>query len=109
MSNSDYLWKVTTMMVMPQQDGETNVVVVAFYSVTSEIIGSASYESSQQFTYTDGAFTPYDQLTEEQVIGWIQSALGENGIASIYANIDGQMNTIQNPPPTPEVKPLPWS
>lgn len=109
MSNPNYLWKVTTMMVMPQQDGETNVVVVAFYSVTSEIIGSASYESSQQFTYTGGAFTPYDQLTEEQVVGWIQSALGENGIASIYANIDGQINTIQNPPPTPEVKPLPWS
>jgi hypothetical protein len=109
MSNSDYLWKVTSMMVLPKQDGQTDVVVLASYSVTSEIIGAASVQSSQQFTYTGGEFTPYDQLTEEQVIGWIQSALGEDGVANIYANIDGQVNAIQNPPPSPEPQPLPWS
>jgi len=109
MSNSDYLWKVASMMVMPQQEGKTDVVVLADYIVSSEIVGAATYASRQQFTYTDGAFTPYDQLTEAQVIGWIQSALGEDGVAGIYANIDGQINAIQNPPPTPVSEPLPWS
>ena len=96
-------------MVMPQQDGETDVVVVAYYSVTSEIIGTATYESAQKFTYTGGEFTPYDQLTEAQVIVWIQSALGEDGVAGIYVNIDAQVNAIQNPPPSPVSEPLPWN
>lgn len=96
-------------MVMPQQNGESNVVVNAYYSVKSTIIFAANFESAQSFTYAGGAFIPYDQLTEDQVIGWIQSALGENVIAQIYENIDAQVNIIQNPPPTPEPKPLPWS
>ena len=97
------------MMVMPQQDGETNVVVTSYYNVRSALIFAANFESAQQFTYTGGTFTPYDQLTEDQVVGWIQSALGENVISQIYASIDAQVNNIQNPPPTPQPQPLPWS
>ena len=97
------------MIVAPQQGEQTNVVVNAFYSVTSEIAGGASYSGSQCFTYTNGEFTPYDQLTEAQVIEWIQSALGENGLAEIYSNIDAQVNALLNPVPIPATKPLPWS
>jgi len=109
MSNSDYLWKVSQMIVAPEQGGQTNVVVNAFYSVTSEIVGAATFNSGQWFTYTGGEFTPYDQLTEEQVIGWIQSALGQDGVASIYANIDAQVENILHPKPQPQPEPLPWS
>jgi hypothetical protein len=111
MSNTTYTWKVVSMSVLPKQGGETDVVVLSTYNVTGtkdETIVSID-GMFQQFTYTGGAFTPYEDLTEEQVIGWIQSALGENGVNSIYACIDGQINSILNPPPTPQPEPLPWS
>ena len=98
------------MSVLPEQGGETDVVVLARYNVTgTQDQTTASIGGIQQFTYTGGAFTPYEDLTEEQVIGWIQSALGENGVNSIYACIDGQINSILNPPPTPQLEPLPWN
>jgi hypothetical protein len=110
MSNTNYTWKVTSMSVLPQQGGETDVVVIAVYDVAGvQDKTTANMGGVQQFTYTGGAFTPYQDLTEEQVVGWIQSALGENGVNSIYACIDGQINSILNPPPTPQNAPLPWN
>ena len=98
------------MSVLPEQGGETDVVVLASYVVTGVRSGAtANFEDVQTFTYTGGAFTPYEDLTEAQVVGWIQSALGENGVNSIYSCIDGQINFILNPPPTSQPEPLPWS
>jgi len=110
MSNTTHTWKITSMSVLPEQDGETDVVVFASYEVTGiQDQTTASIDGIQQFTYTGGEFTPYEDLTEEQVVGWIQSVLGDNGINSIYSCIDGQINSTLNPPPTPHPEPLPWS
>jgi len=109
MSNTIFTWKVTSMSVLPKQGGETDVVVLAVYNVTGAKDQTiAGISGAQKFTYTGGEFTPYEDLTEQQVIGWVQSALGENGVNSIYACIDGQINSILNPPPTPQTQPLPW-
>jgi hypothetical protein len=110
MSNTSYIWKITSMSVLLQQGGKSDVVVLAAYNVTgTQDKTAASVNGIQQFTYTGGAFTPYEDLTEERVVGWIQSALGENGVNSIYSCIDGKINSILNPPTTPQVAPLPWS
>tara|TARA_R110002124_G_scaffold130747_2_gene292668 strand:+ start:1216 stop:1497 length:282 start_codon:yes stop_codon:yes gene_type:complete len=53
-------------------------------------------------------FIPYADLTETQVLGWVQEALGADGIASYQANVDGQINSIVNPPVSPTAEPLPW-
>ena len=94
---------------MPKLEGQEDVVISAFYSVLGK---SGEYTSTlngiQQFKYSGGDFTPYDDLTEEQVVGWIQSALGENGVNSIQANLDSQIEAKKNPPLTPTVLPLPW-
>jgi hypothetical protein len=61
------------------------------------------------FTVKEGSeFIPYADLTEEIVLGWIQEELGENGIISITACIDGQIASQKNPPVSPENTPLPW-
>jgi len=105
-----YTWSVNSMMVMPEQAGKADVVIVASYSVKGVEEG---YEAvlnglSQTFSYAGGSFTPYADLTEPQVIGWIKDALGENGIASVEANIASQIENQKNPPLTPETLPLPW-
>ena len=54
-------------------------------------------------TLTDLA--PYSQLTEEEVLSWIDSTL----IGSLQLSLQSQINAILNPPITPEVTPLPWA
>ena len=51
--------------------------------------------------------TRIKDLTEAEVVGWVQAALGEEGTAAVYTSIDTQIqNQIDPPIITP---PLPWS
>ena len=65
----------------------------------STVYGSAGFPMP-----TEGQFTPYDQLTQEQVLGWCWA----NGVdkdateASVQASINAQIN------PTVIQPPLPW-
>ena len=98
------------MLVMPKEADKEDVVISASYLVSAtDGEYSASFNSVQRFTYTGGPFTPYEDLTENQVVGWIQSALGENGVESININLAAQIQAQKNPPPSPEVLPLPWN
>lgn len=103
-------WTIRSMMVLPKEQGKTDVVISASYRVTG-VDGKfvAVFSSSQNFTYTGGDFTPYEDLTEAQVVGWVQDALGESGVNSINANLEAQIENQKNPPLTPESLPLPWS
>jgi len=69
---------------------------------------TASIDGNSLFTMQEGTFTPYDQLTQEQVIGWVQAQLGEQGVANFEANVQGQIDTQVNPPVPPQNTPLPW-
>jgi len=53
-------------------------------------------------------FTPYSSLTQAQVIGWVQESLGAQGIANFEANVQGQLNSLANPPVSPVTEALPW-
>jgi hypothetical protein len=71
---------------------------------------SASLDNTASFSVKEGSeFIPYADLTEEIVLGWIQSELGENGVLSITACIEGRIESQKNPPVSPEITPLPWS
>jgi hypothetical protein len=51
-------------------------------------------------------FTPYENLTKEQVIGWVKNALGEEQVTSYEKNVEKQIESARNPT---VVKPaLPW-
>jgi len=40
---------------------------------------------------------PYDQLTEEIVIGWVHDALGPEKISEIEADLASQIDALENP------------
>ena len=109
----NYTWSVTSMYTLPEVEGETDVVVLAQWAVSgtdgtySETLGS----NTTQFTISadDPNFTPYADLTEEQVVGWIQGVLGEDGVASYEATIAGSIDSQANPPVTPSEQALPWA
>lgn len=110
MSNT-YTWTVTNLIGYPVLDGETDVVTTAFYTVTADDGAghTASIQSIQQIPFPkDRPFVPYYDLTNEIVVGWIQVELGPQGVASIEANLNAQIEAQINPPPTPVSLPLPW-
>jgi len=99
------------MSVMPVLEGQTDVVVSAQWNILGEDQG-ASYNLAgwQQFTLEQGeGFTPYNELTEAQVIEWVKNAMSENGVANMEAAVQGSLDAINNPPVEPVIAPLPWS
>lgn len=87
---------------------EQGFVVNVLFTVTG-VNGknTASIDGNVQFTpETESGFTPYDELTESQVLGWINAAT--NNLENYKANVDGQIESMVNPPVSSEAQPLPW-
>jgi hypothetical protein len=53
-----------------------------------------------------GDYTPYDKLTQEQVVGWVKNSLGDEQVASLETSIANQIEQQINP--TAVTPPLPW-
>jgi hypothetical protein len=101
-------WSVVQMDAYPELDGETDVVFTVHWTLDGTdgtYVGSVY--GSVGVSLDEGAtFTPYADLTEEQVIGWVQDAMGEEQVASYEANVAQQIaEDIDAPVVTP---PLPW-
>lgn len=104
-----WTWQIRTMYTVQQPDPD--YVVTVFYVYTGNQDGTkSSIESTVTFdTNQQTNFIPYDQLTEETVIGWVEASLGEEGIAALQLTIQGRIDQLLNPPVTPSVTPLPWA
>ena len=99
-------WTVTAMDCYPQEAGNTDVVFTVHWTC-SGVQGdyNGSVYSTTGVPAPEGSFTPYDQLTQEQVLGWVWA----NGVdktateAAVQSQIDNQIN-----PPVIQ-PPLPWA
>ena len=85
------------------------VVTVIFETIGTDGIYTASIGGSIQLEAkeSNAGFIPYANLTEADVIGWINDQTDNQ--ANYYANIDAQINNLINPPVTPVNTPLPWA
>jgi hypothetical protein len=103
-----YTWAVVQMDAYPEADGDTDVVFNVHWTLTGEEAGfSGSVYGAQGVTVDpDAPFTPYADLTEEQVIGWVQDSMGEERVAALEANVTQQINDQVAPPVV--TPPLPW-
>lgn len=103
-------WIVTTLWTQTVAGEQDYVVIAAYDVVGTEGTYSASISNTAQFSTASVApFIPYNQLTNDIVVGWIQQELGVNGVNSIEACIQGQIDSQINPPVVPVVTPLPWA
>jgi hypothetical protein len=102
-------WAVIQMDAYPEVDGDINVVFNIHWTLngTDGTYAGSVYGSQAVSIDPDAPFTPYADLTEAQVIGWVQSALGAEQVASLEANVAQQIAVQANPPVT--TPPLPWS
>jgi len=98
-------WTVTEMVCHPSIQEYTNVVLVVHWNCA----GVQHSYSSQMNGYCNipgptDSFTPYDQLTQTQVLEWIWA----NGVdqAAIESYVQASIDEQANPP---VVMPLPWA
>lgn len=108
---TNYIWTITNLYTKTIEGKEDYVVTAIYNVVGTDGTYSAELTSNvAQFSTEDvSEFTPYVDLTEAIVLDWIKQTLGENGIISIEACIQGQIDSQINPPVSPENTPLPWS
>jgi hypothetical protein len=102
-----YTWTVENMASQVQLDGYTDVVVeVAWSCIGTDGTYSATIPGLTRVTFTGSSeFTPYSDLTEEQVLNWVWSSGVDE--ASVQAQIDTQIELQINPPIV--MLPLPWT
>ena len=99
------LWLIERLLVKPTEGSLTDVVITADWRCngTDETYSGTCYGSCS-FQPPSGSFTPYEDLTEQQVLDWCY----ENGVdkTAIEANVTQQINDQINPPVI--TLPLPW-
>jgi len=102
-----YTTTINSMYTVPNPTG---YVVNVLFTV-SGTDGQNTAEIGGNISFTPEAdqpnYVPYDQLAESEVLGWINEATDNQ--ANYYANIDGQISSMVNPPVSPSNTPLPWA
>jgi hypothetical protein len=101
----NFIWTVETLFVRKTEGQLSDVVVTANWSCcASDGTFSAVSTGCTEFSPPTGSFTPYDQLTEAQVLSWCYA----NGVdkTAIEANVTAQIQNQINPPVV--ALPLPW-
>lgn len=103
-----YTWTINEMFSYPTADGYSDVVFGVNYTLSgAEGDYTADIQGSVPLPMPEGSFTPYADLTQAQVVGWVQDALGPDQVASMDSQIAQMISEQENP--TVVVNPLPWS
>jgi len=102
-------WLIEQMNCYPQSEGQTDVVFTVHWRVNSTdgTYNATSYGAVGVTYVADAPYTPYAQLTQDQVVGWVQAALGPEQVANIEAGLATNIANQANPPVV--TPPLPWS
>jgi hypothetical protein len=106
-------WIIERLLVKPTEGDKTDVVITADWRCNgTETTGTGDDEKtysgtcygSASFAPPTGNFTPYPDLTQDQVLGWCFA----NGVdqTAIEANVSAQIADQINPPVI--APPLPW-
>lgn len=92
-----YTWNVNTMDTAPSEDGLSDVVKVIHWRLsandgnnTTDTYSTISLESPDA-----NNFTAFANLTEAQVISWVESKLD---VDALKAGLDVNLENLANPP-----------
>ena len=107
MSNT-YTWIISQLECYPEHYNHTDVVFIVHWrrQATNGTHFADTYGSQSVTLDPSAPFTAYADLTEAQVIGWLEDAFGAETLeaqkASLYKQIEDQINP-------PVLRPaLPW-
>jgi hypothetical protein len=108
--STTFNWTITQMQCLAQEDSRTDVVIVASWNCEGVATSggqtyTSSYSGTSSFSLDPStSFTPFDQLTQNQVLGWVWQ--DPNLKSTVETNVQVQLDRLITPPiVTP---PLPW-
>ena len=107
MTTATITWSISALDCYPQVGDETDVVFVCHWTCSGvqDTYNASVYSTCSVPAPSGDAFTPFADLTQAQVLGWIWA----DGVdqtateAAVQSQINGQIN------PTVVTPPLPWS
>lgn len=119
-----YNWNISSLDCYPENAGQTDVVFKIYYYVeaisdeTHEVFNAdgsshlipykASVSGVTETTYKQGdPFTPYNDLTQDQVLLWIKDDLTPAGVSNLISELDKKLAAEISP--SIVSPPLPWS
>jgi hypothetical protein len=90
--STNYTFKVNEIQVLETQSIVKNIV---WTLTANDSKNQASVSTATQIKFDpSSSFTPYEQLTESQVIQWVKDTLGDN--IKIYENVvDAKLKKLQ--------------
>ena len=93
-----YNWEITAMEVVLNQDGLSNVVSNIDWRLIATVDGKpyrALHWAKQYVSAPDAnTFTNYEELTKEQVVGWLESVLD---VPQLKESLEEQISLQANP------------
>ena len=103
---AQYKWVIAQLDTAPSEDGLTDVVKIVHwrYQAIDGIYSSDVYGTMGCATPSETDFTAYPELTEDQVISWLEAGLD---VESLKANLDQKIEEQKNPAIVN--LPLPWT
>jgi hypothetical protein len=104
--NISIVWIIERLLVKPTEGTHTDVVITADWRCNgSQDQYSGTCYGSASFAPPTENFTPYEDLTQDQVLGWcFASGVDQK---AIEANVTAQIADQINPPII--APPLPWA
>ena len=103
-------WIIERLLVKPTEGSLTDVVITADWRCNgSQDQYSGTCYGSASFAPPTENFTPYEDLTQDQVLGWcFDSGVNQSAIeANVSAQIENQINPPVIAPPLPWLPPVP--
>lgn len=105
---TEYKWIIYRLECYPEYESILDVVFTIYWrrqatngTYTADIYGDQTIQFNSK-----APFTPYADLTEAEIIGWLENALGPETLTAQIITLDKQLENLINPPIISP--PLPW-
>ena len=101
-----YTWNISKLDCAPSENGLTNIVKIIHWTLAGVDENGVSSSMSNSYplsTPSPEGFADYSTLTQETVIGWLESGLD---VGYIKTRLSNEISSQYNPPITS--LPLPW-
>jgi len=102
-----YTWNVSTVDTYPIEGDHSDVIYNVHWRLTAEDdanqdsegnnLTSSNYGSQTLDTSDISDFTNFDDVTNSQVQGWVEAALGADGVQGLKDGLDAQIAELVTP------------
>lgn len=100
-----FIWNITRLDTRSDEANQ-NIIITAWFKITGiDGIYSAAYENGVGLSEVGDTFTPYSNLTEQQILQWCKDILGVEYCNTLEQTVQNKINLLKNT----NITTLPWS